>query len=78
MEVKEEMIRRRVIAEIKDVKADDVDGFDTRGGVDDDDLCVKPQYDVQINEEPVNYNQFDELWQLFNQEDGYDWKQQIK
>jgi len=42
MEVKEEMIRRRVIAEIKDFKADDVDGFDTRGGVNDDDLCVKP------------------------------------
>lgn len=54
------------MAEIVDVKIDDADGFDTRGGVDDDDLCVKPQHDILISEEPLDYKQFDELWTLFN------------
>ena len=63
------------MAEIKDVQINDGVGFDTRGGVNDDDLCVKPFNELRISEEPGDYKQFDELWTLFNQEDTYDWNQ---
>ena len=63
------------MAEIKDVQINDGVEFDTRGGVNDDDLCVKPLNELRISEEPGDYKQFDELWTLFNQEDTYDWNQ---